>query len=216
MAAMGQAEMRAALQGFVVAATVLVEALSCEPDAYSVRATQQVAQALGCEGAVEPLHNADLNQRYHERFFVPTSAYYVPLAESCIRGGAEEGEVFRYGSFGGAHTEHVLACYGEVEFDWKGVRTADVGAAPLRADSMACELAFMAALAQAALDAMDGADQAVALTSLRLLKRFWSEHAGRWFERAFQCVRRSEDDYYALVCDLAARTGLFIEELSAA
>lgn len=190
------------LRGFAVAAEACAGALVNEPSAEVVREVRRVAQALGLQqfDCLEP--GADLRQRYYDRFFVSASPYYVPLVESCIRGAWELDGRRSFGSANGPAADHALRCYRAVGFDFRALDGFELAVKQLRPDSMACELAFMAALARNACGCES--DYAAAARSEKLLRQFVCEHAAGWFKAAESALRRTDADFYADVCGLAA------------
>ncbi len=200
------------LRGFSVIAEACAEALVNEPSERVVGDMARVARALGDErfDAVEP--DAALAQRYSDRFFVPTSPFYVPLVESSVRGAVEEGGRVTYAPATGARADHVLKCYRAVGFDYRAMEGFAPAVKSLKPDSMACELAFMAFLARAGADAAQ-ADPEAAKRAAELLRQFAHEHAAAWFGKAARCLRAAGDDFYARTAALAAEA---VESLAAA
>lgn len=190
------------LRGFAVIAEACAEALVNEPSAEAVHGMRRVAQTLGSTRFDRVELDANLRQRYYDRFFVSSSPFYVPLAESCLRGAWELDGRRSFGSANGPAADHVLRCYRAVGFDFRALDGFAPAVKQLRPDSMACELAFMASLARSACDG--GADDASAARSVDLLRRFACEHACRWFDDAESALKRTDDDFYAGVCGLAA------------
>lgn len=192
------------LYGCAVIASACSAALVKEPTDEVLRDLLAVAEALGdtrFEG-VKP--SAQLKQRYYDRFFVSASPYFVPLFECSVREAGEDDGRMMYAPVNGPASDHVLRCYRAVGFDYRSIKGFDLAVKSLKPDSMASELAFIAALTQAAVQ-LDG-DAAAKERAAQLLVQFVSEHPARWFEKAADCLRRTEDDFYAKVCDLAAGT----------
>ena len=170
------------LRGFAVIAEACAEAFLNEPSAQIVDDVARVAQALGDGRFDGVVADEALRQRYSERFFVPTSPLYVPLSECSVRGAAEvEGRV-RYAPASGAQTDHVLKCYRAVGFDYRALAGFGPAVGSLHPDSLAAELAFMAFLARAAVEAA-GEDPAASERAAELLCQFAREHARRGCRR---------------------------------
>ena len=184
------------LRGFATIAGLCAEALLTLPDEALVERVRRVQQEVG-EPPYRGMEGKYLVQRYYDRFFVPASSCFVPLAESCVRAAHVEGGVRRFGSFGGMHAAHVLRCYQAAGFDCRAIAGYDLAVKNLKPDSMACELLFMAALAEKA-GAADG-------NSCDLLVQFADEHAARWMPDAADALRERGEDLYSQVCGMAAR-----------
>lgn len=193
----------AQLRGFALVADVVARALAQQPDVEVVGAVQRVADALGDDRFADVRPGDELDQRFFNRFVVTSSPYYLPLVEGSVREAYEEDGVLRYGPLRSKHSDHVLACYRSVRFDHGDWGARGVVARGLKPDALACELEFMASLAQAA---CDGATEKEREAAQRLLARFAGDHAARWFGRAAGYAARIEDDFYARLVALAAES----------
>ncbi len=193
----------AQLRGFALVADVVARALAQQPDVEVVGAVQRVADALGDDRFADVRPGDELDQRFFNRFVVTSSPYYLPLVEGSVREAYEEDGVLRYGPLRSKHSDHVLACYRSVRFDHGDWGARGVVARGLKPDALACELEFMASLAQAA---CDGATEEEREAAQRLLARFAGDHAARWFGRAAGYAARIEDDFYARLVVLAAES----------
>ncbi|MCI2240862.1 molecular chaperone TorD family protein [Adlercreutzia faecimuris] len=193
----------AQLRGFALVADVVARALAQQPDVEVVGAVQRVADALGDDRFADVRPGDELDQRFFNRFVVTSSPYYLPLVEGSVREAYEEDGVLRYGPLRSKHSDHVLACYRSVRFDHGDWGARGVVARGLKPDALACELEFMASLAQAA---CDGATEEEREAAQRLLARFAGDHAARWFGRAAGYAARIEDDFYARLVALAAES----------
>ena len=163
----------------------------------------RVAQALGDGRFDGVVADEALRQRYSERFFVPTSPLYVPLSECSVRGAAEEEGRVRYAPASGAQADHVLNCYRAVGFDSRALAGFGPAVGSLHPDSLAAELAFMAFLARAAVEAA-GEDPAASERAAELLCQFAREHANAWLPKAARLLAAGDDDLYARAAALAA------------
>ncbi len=198
------AEQAAVLRGVKVLAEVCAEALVNEPSAAVLDDLARVAQALGDARFDGIAPSDDLKQRYYDRLFVTSSAHYVPLIESSVANRIEEGGRVSYGSTSSSKSDHVIRCYKTAGFDYAKMRGYPIAVKSLHPDSMASELAFMAFLAEAAVEELEagkGADCA----GERLLRDFVKRHT-RWFGDAARLMAKTDDDLYARVAALAAET----------
>lgn len=191
------------LRGFAVIAEACAEAFLNEPSAQIVDDVARVAQALGDGRFDGVVADEALRQRYSERFFVPTSPLYVPLSECSVRGAAEEEGRVRYAPASGAQADHVLKCYRAVGFDYRALAGFGPAVGSLHPDSLAAELAFMAFLARAAVEAA-GEDPAASERAAELLCQFAREHANAWLPKAARLLAAGDDDLYARAAALAA------------
>ena len=198
------------LRGFGVIAEACAEVLVNEPSDQVIDDVARVARALGDDrfDAID-LDDA-LKQRYYDRFFVPTSPFYVPLCESSVRGAAEEEGRTTYAPATGVQADHVLKCYHAVGFDFQAIAGFEPSVKSLKADSLASELAFLAFLARSAADAASS-DPAAARRAEQLLLQFVREHAGAWFGKAARCLGATDDDLYARTAALAAEAVASLE-----
>lgn len=191
------------LKGFSVIAQACVNALVNVPGDTVVRDMQSVAHALGSSALDDIEATGDLEQRYYDRFFVSTSAAFVPLFEDSVRGGLSGEGRFCYGSVNGRFFDHTRRCYEAIGFDYKLIGGFDLAVQRLKPDSFASELAFLAFLAQSAADAQ-ASDAAVATRSMELFAEFAQNHPLKWFDQATECLKLYEDDFYARVCTIAS------------
>lgn len=215
------------LRGYALVAEVCAEALLNEPTPAIIEDVRRVAQALGDTRFDDVIPDAELRQRYYDRLFVSSSPYYVPLVESSITKRVSSAGRLIYGPMSSARGDHVLACYREVGFDYHALRGYDMATRALRPDSLAAELAFLAALARAAAtrasgsvgegapardvaeapagtDGTDGTATASPSTAAqRLLADFLRRHTA-WFPDAAACLAAGDDDFYARLASLAA------------
>lgn len=191
------------LRGFSLLAGACARAMACEPKDDVVDAVRRAARTLGDDRFGQVAPGAELNQRFYDRFFVSASPFFVPLHESSVRGAFEQDGRVRFAPAQGPLADHVLRCYRAVGFDHRAIEGSDLAVRQLRPDSMASELAFMSFLAGCAAQA-HGRDVQVSARAEDLLRQFAHEHASCWFGAAADALRRSDDDFYARVCDLAA------------
>ena len=189
----------AQLRGFALVADAVARALAQQPDEAVVGEVQRVAEALGDDRFAAVTPGEALEQRFFDRFVVTASPYYLPLVEGSVREAYEDDGRLRFGPLRSRHSDHVLSCYRAVGFDPAGWGARGVVAEGLKPDALACELEFMASLAQAACG--DGDEAAAAQ---RLLRSFADAHARLWFGRAAEYAARIDDDFYARVLALAA------------
>lgn len=179
----------------------LAEALLNVPDERILSDVARVADVLGAEGLGRFEAGADLEQRYFDRFFVPSSPYFVPLSESCLRGSAVVDGARRYGPTAGPDIDHVEQCYRSWSFELSSLTGYPLAVKTLRADSLASELAFAALLAQAESEARSE-DEAKRCRTWR--GRFVNRHLARWADQAAEAVAETDDDFFARLCALVA------------
>lgn len=182
---------------FSMAATCAA-ALMNLPSAEVVAQVRTVAEALGLDWFADVEATPELEQRYYDRFFAGPHPAYVPLCEDSVRSGYVDGDRFRYGSTNGRYFEHALRCYQTVGFDYRLIEGYEAACAKLKADSLASELAFLAFLAQSAVD-LGASDPAAARRSVELFEAFVRDHASRWFGKAAERLAAYDDDFYAKV-----------------
>lgn len=190
------------LKGFCVIADACVAALTSLPNEQNVSSMDGIARALGYEEYMTPENGAELEQRFYDRFFVPTHPAFVPLYEDSVRGGREVDGSYHYGKTDGRRFEHVLRCYQEVDFDFSEIQGFDLAVKRLKPDSFASELAFLSSLAAGSLESEDAC---VRERCRNLFVEFAEEHPERWFGAAVECLCRYGSDYYAGVCTIAAQ-----------
>ena len=193
-----------AYRGFSLLAGTCAAALVNEPTAGIVKGVQRVAEATGDPRFNGVRANEALLQRYYDRIFVSSSPLFVPLSESCVRASWDDGGTIRYGVASSRWSDHVLGCYRAVGFDWTALGGFEPAMRQLRPDSLASELAFLSFLAASAAY-LPASDAAASRRSEELLVQFARQHAGAWFGAAADALRRTDDDFYAGVCALAAK-----------
>ena len=175
-------------------------ALINEPTEQVVRDVRRVAEALGDSrfDGIEP--GAPLTQRFYDRFFVSASPFFVPLSESSVRGAFDEDGRTVYASTHSSKGDHALLCYEAAGFDYRTLGGFEPAVKALKPDSLACELAFLAALG---MHAAQTGDEACARTSIRLFEEFAREHVGAWIFQAARCLEAADDDFYARAVGIA-------------
>lgn len=191
------------LLGFMVAADVVYTALVNKPSPEIVADVCNVGRILDIDSCESFEANQELEQRYYDRFYVPTSPYFIPLVENSIREACSVGVHKRYGSTKGMFSREVLASYQALHFNYKALPGDEVAVRSLKPDSLASEIAFMSALADKA-TAGDSPNPAASAAALRLLGLFAREHPQRWFWQAENDMRAVDDDFYAFVVRIAA------------
>lgn len=198
------AEKAAEARGFSVVFDACAEAFLDEPDEAIIDDVRKVAAALGQDG-FDFVADDDLKQRYYDRLFVTSTPYYVPLIESSVARGAEDEDgVMRYASIQSDLTDHVLRCYHTVEFDFQALSGYDLAVKSLHPDSLASELAFLAFCKKREAECWESSDEAQAEHWAQLAAQFSKQHAGRWVGKAADCLARTDEDFYAHACALAA------------
>ena len=198
-----EAGRNSALAAAVVYET-LVEALLNVPDERVCADVIHVANLLGVssfESSRATASNAELEQRYYDRFFTPTSPYYVPLCESCVRGSGIEDGARRYKPTVSAAADHVAACYRTAGFEFSSLAGYSLAVQTLRADSLASELAFLGFLAHSEALASTAGE---ALHIRRLQVEFLRDHLSRWIAVAAKALAETEDDFYAQIVAVAS------------
>lgn len=192
------------LRGVKVLAEACAEALVNEPSAPVIADLQKIAAAMGSDRFDGIEATDDLKQRYYDRMFVTSSPYYVPLFESSIANRIEQDGRVTYGSTSSSKSDHVIRCYKTVGFDYTKMQGYKIAVKSLHPDSMASELAFMAFLAEAAVEELE-AGKGTDCAGERLLRDFVKRHT-RWFGDAARFLAKTDDDLYARVASLAAET----------
>ncbi len=134
------------------------EALLYQPTERVLRDIKAVAEALG-DARFDAIEQSDeLMQRYYDRFFVPSSACYIPLRENNLVRSYKDGSRIEYGPNEGPLSDHVIRCYNAVGFDYRALRGFAPARDSLRADSLASECAFVAFLKGKEADVRAGVD----------------------------------------------------------
>lgn len=198
------AEKAAEARGFSVVFDACAEAFLDEPDETIIDDVMKVVVMLG-QKKFDIAADEALKQRYYDRLFVTSTPYYVPLIESSIaRGGEDEDGVMRYGSTQSELTDHVLRCYHTVGFDYQALSGYDLAVKSLHPDSLASELAFLAFCKKREAECWDDSDEEQAEHWARLAVQFANQHPIRWIPKAAECLARTDNDFYALACALAA------------
>ena len=105
-----------------------------------------------------------------------------------------------------------MESYLAVNFDWRALSGDEVAVRCLKADSVACEIAFMAALLNTAVEKAPH-DGGSSMTALRLAARFALEHPLCWFDRAVHEMAATGDDFYVYVVRIATQVSAAIAEL---
>lgn len=193
-----------ALRGVRVLAEACAEALVNEPSDQVVGDLQKVARALGDDRFDGVEADDALRQRYYDRTVVASSPYFVPLIESSVANRTENGGRVSFGAVSSSRSDHVLRCHKAAGFDYTGMRGYKIAVKNLHPDSMASELAFMAYLAEAAVEELE-AGKGPDCAGERLLLDFAKRHT-RWFGDAARLMAATDDDLYARVAALAAET----------
>ncbi|QGP94019.1 Nitrate reductase delta subunit [Neomoorella glycerini] len=134
----------------------------------------------------------EIKQEFYDRFFVNVSAKYVPPFESAIVERELNGNRIRFGPLNGPLTLHVRDCYQVSRFDpWKLDIFKPLQEIPI-ADYLGFELAFMAYLSFAELEAYKTNRLQQGLQWRQWQQRFLEQHLGRWI-----------NDYALLACQTA-------------
>ena len=146
------------------------------------------------------LEAAALRQRFDDRLLVTASPLYVPLSESRLAPATKVDGRWRYGPAADSATDHVSACYRAAGFDPHADSGADglMGSKP--ADYLGFELAFMAWLAAAELQAPEGRSA----SWRRFSTEFRRRHLDRWAAKAADLMAEGAEDPYASLVRLAA------------
>ncbi|MEG1827172.1 MAG: molecular chaperone TorD family protein [Gordonibacter sp.] len=144
-----------------------------------------------------------LMQQFYDCMFVASSSSFVPLSESRIRSTTIVGGVRYFGPSEDINSDHVLKCYRVMGFDYTLLSGYLLVIQTLRPDSLASELAFLAAIAQAEAKAAAYADaSALYYRSWRAL--FIEHHLGCWIDQAAAVMHEKRNDFFARICSLAA------------
>ncbi|MEG2517389.1 MAG: molecular chaperone TorD family protein [Raoultibacter sp.] len=157
---------------------------------------------LSSERATEDaLEGAALQQRYYDRFLVPSSKWYIPLSENSVKRACLTDAGWVFGPTTGPDSLHVLECYHAAHFDFRALR----GFAPLvesvRADALVVEVTFMAYLRQHEAQSASGED---ASRWNCFAQQFLAAHLGGWLGKVVTIMDSTENDFYfEVVCALA-------------
>lgn len=188
-----------ATRGMLVALEATAEALVNIPSDRVIADIQRVACNLGCKSFNGFATTPELEQRYYDRFFIPTSPYFIPLSESRITDAADIQGSLTFGPPFGPCTKHAEDCYRQIGFDYSKLVGFDSAIQALVADSLACEVSFLAFLKKGAL-----VDTSQFDLYDRLAAQFISAHDERWIRKAVCLMKATDDDFYARLVDFAA------------
>lgn len=198
---MGETEIatRQGQMGISVTYEVLAEGFARLPDVVCLDDLKKTANLISYVGFDSFSPTDELEQRYFDRVFVSSSPYFVPLSEVSIRHARIDGSHISFGLSAGAETDHVLRCYETAGFDYKRIKGFDITVETLKPDSLICELSFMSHLHR-------GSAQDVRNGNVydRLALNFLETHLCTWAGKAALILGRTEDDFYARLCSLAA------------
>ena len=198
-------------RGRAVTFDVCASAFLNEPSEQVLADVALVGQALGAEfeglsGEMSAEELAELRRCFNDVLFVAVSPRFVPLQESCLVGsGLGSDGKMHYGSVQSSRSDHVQRCYKAAGFDMTAVPACPVVKGTLRCDSLACELAFLAYLANGEFLAWQKGATEEALHWNRLANEFAHDHARVWFATARDRMQTVGAAFYAHVCDLAIR-----------
>lgn len=180
---------------------VCAEALLNLPTKKIIGDVIRVAEILESDAFDGITFDDTFEQRYYDRFFVPSSPWFIPLSESCIRGAHVVDGVWHFGLVADAGTDHVAACYTSANFDPTDLQGFDLAVQSLRGDSLAAELSFMAYLAQQ--EAVSSPEKSA--THVRSLEEeFLKRHMIPWVGKGAEALVHSDDDFYARFVAFAA------------
>ncbi|QKF07692.1 hypothetical protein HLV38_05890 [Berryella wangjianweii] len=152
--------------------------------------------------ADQPTDLTWLEQRFYDRFLVPTTGVFIPLAEGCVTGAETAGAHGRiaWGPREGRLTAHVRTLYDQAGFQPASL-THSLAPSAMRDDFLGCELAFLAFLRHPG--ASEGTARGDQDARDRFAHAFLRRH-GAWFDRAADLMEAQDDDFYARVVRLAA------------
>lgn len=192
-------------RGYATLFNACAAAFLQQPTAKGVDKVHAIIRSIGDPSSIGKEDLDALSKRFNERMFVTVSPYYVPLVESSIYPSAvgTDGRV-QYGPLSSSRSDHVLRCYQEVQFNMDSLNADELVKGTMRADSLGCEMAFLAYLWQGEVTNWIAGNQSVAAHWHELGQRFAREHAATWFELAAERLAGSDDDFYADVCALAS------------
>jgi|GEM_PF-2566900 len=181
-------------QGMANVFMVGAEVLALPPTDGLVAQVREVAQAFNCKAFAADRCDAALVQRFSDRFAVPNSSLYVPLVENAIRQAHIDAEKVEYGCLQGIISDHVGACYRAVGFDAHLAISSNRASLKLYDDSLSTELRFAAQLYHAM---SVSTDEASFVNDLELAQCFMGDHLQKWIGKAYTCLSRTENDFYA-------------------
>lgn len=183
---------------FAVAHEVVCEALINAPSERVVGDVMRVADAMGSTLFDDIAWQDGLEQRYYDRFFVPTSSLFIPLDECRVASAEVERGRVSWGPAADRCSEHAARCYRLAAFDYRSLKGDALAIGRLRPDSLACEVAYLAFLERGSLQREDAPN-----TCDRFALAFLSRHA-KWVTKAARIMERQGDDFYARLVRFAA------------
>lgn len=146
----------------------------------------------------------DLEQRFHNRFFVSSSAYHIAWSESSVWNSSVVDGHIEYASPVPSRKAHAIACYEKAGFDYRELTGYEIAVSTLSPDAFASELAFMSYLHDGAARAAEAGDSSSAQANLHLAKQFLEQHLSRWASRLAEMAAVASDDFYARIAAFAA------------
>ncbi|WP_417143218.1 molecular chaperone TorD family protein [Raoultibacter massiliensis] len=117
-----------------------------EPSQDLLEAAQQLARMLERPIASDISDIDALKQRFFDRFLIPSSPWFVPANEQCIRKSSLTDSAVVFPSVEGEHSRHVIECYKVIDFDYRKLKGYAPAINRLLPDSIASELAFVASM----------------------------------------------------------------------
>lgn len=172
-----------------------------KPSREMLDAASCLAEALGRPLTSDTSDADALEQRFYDRFLIPSSPWFVPSNEQCIRMARDEGGRIAFPSIEGVHSRHVAACYREAGFDFRRIEGYAPAVGRLLPDSLVAELAFVSSMRLRESQA-ETENEARGLRAYA--DRFTDEHLGRWVGRYAELARSKGADFYMEWIDLTA------------
>ena len=155
----------------------------------------------------DTLSPEELQERYNNRFFVPSNPWYVPLCEQSVRTAVMQDGGVIYGSLSGHYAEHVAQCYRLANFDYRGLVGNPLHVSSISPDGLAVELAFLALLKEKEAVALESSQTSSEYHPEWYRERFLefaTSHTLPFAEKARKCLEFPKPDFYQTVASLAA------------
>lgn len=165
-----------------------------EPSRDLLNAAQQLARMLEKPIASDVSDADTLKQRFYDRFLIPSSPWFIPANEQCIRKASITGNTLVFPSVEGALSRHVAECYRNVGFDYRKLRGYRPAINRLLPDSLASELAFVASMK---LREATAQTSELAQNCRKYTDAFIAQHLARWADTYALHAEEKGVDFYS-------------------
>lgn len=175
-----------------------------EPHEDTLAAVSELATSFdapaGIKASLEMFSDVESAQEaFYQRTILAATARYFPFCEQSVRTAHQKEGVWRPGPLHGSYETHVIRCYKHAGFDYEKVEPTTPIAAPLKADSLIAECAFMAYLLDQAAHAEEASEQ-----YSQYAQDFLESHLSTWVTRGADILISKGSDYYAYTVALCA------------